>query len=92
MSSNYYRRGRNPITAFGILFIVIGAIALVRQLFLWNPEFVLQFLFNEEVTSEKVAIVTICIGSVIVLLGLRKNESKRWILKSSKGFEISNLR
>ena len=92
MSSNYYRRGRNPTTAFGILFIVIGAIALVRQLVVWSPEFVLQFLFNEEVTSEKVAIVTICIGGVIVLLGLRKNEPKRWILKKSKSFAISHFR
>ena len=45
MSSNYYRRGRNPTTAFGILFIVIGAIALFRQLFAWSPDFFLQFLF-----------------------------------------------
>ena len=77
MSSNYYRRGRNPTTAFGILFVVIGAIALVRQLIVWSPDFVVQFLFNSEVTSEKVAVATICVGVIIVLLGLRKNEQKR---------------
>ena len=76
MSSNYYRRGRNPTTAFGILFIVIGAIALVRQIFAWSLDFVVQFLFNAEVTSEKVAVVTICIGIFIVFLGFRKNEQK----------------
>ena len=77
MSSNYYRRGRNPTTAFGVLFIVIGAIALVRQLFLWSPEFVVQFLFNAEITSEKVSVATICVGVLIVLLGQRKHEQKR---------------
>lgn len=77
MSSNYYRRGRNPTTAFGILFVVIGAIAAVRQLIAWSPDFFVQFLLNKEITSEKVAVVTMCIGVVIVLLGLRKHEQKR---------------
>ncbi len=77
MSSNYYRRGRNPTTAFGILFIVVGGIALVRQYVLWTEDFVLQFLFNSEINSEKVSVATICVGVFIVLLGLRKHESKR---------------
>ncbi len=77
MSSNYYRRGRNPTTAFGILFIVIGAIALVRQLIVWTEDFVLEFLFNSEITSEKISVATIGVGVFIVLLGLRKHESKR---------------
>ena len=77
MSSNYYRRGRNPTTAFGVLFIVIGAIALVRQLVVWSPDFFLQFLFNEEITSEKVSIITMCVGVFIVVLGFRKHEEKR---------------
>ena len=77
MSSNYYRRGRNPTTAFGVLFIVIGAIALIRQLILWTEDFVLQFLFNSEINSEKVSVITICIGVFIVVLGFRKNEQKR---------------
>ncbi len=77
MSSNYYRRGRNPTTAFGVLFIIIGTVALVRQIILWTEDFVLEFLFNSELTSEKVSVITICIGVFIVLLGLRKNESQR---------------
>jgi hypothetical protein len=77
MSSNYYRRGRNPTTAFGVLFIIIGAVALVRQLIIWTEDFVLEFLFNSEITSEKVSVITICVGVFIVLLGLRKNEQKR---------------
>ncbi len=90
MSSNYYRRGRNPTTAFGVLFIVVGSVALVRQLIVWTEDFVLEFLFNSEITSEKVSVATICIGVFIVLLGLRKYEQKRWIFKISKGFEACN--
>ena len=77
MSFNYYRRGRNPTTAFGVLFIVIGAIALVRQYIIWTEDFVLEFLLNSEITSEKVSVATICVGVFIVLFGLRKHESKR---------------
>jgi len=76
MSTNYYRRGRNPTTAFGILFIVIGSIALIRQLFIWTEDFVLEFLLNSEINSEKVSVVTIGVGVFIVLLGLRKHASK----------------
>ncbi len=76
MSTNYYRRGRNPTTAIGVLFIVIGAIALVRQLIIWTEDFVFEFLLNSEITSEKVSVVTIGVGVFIVLLGLRKHASK----------------
>ena len=77
MSSNYYRRGKNPTTAFGVLLIVIGAIAMVRQIIVWTPEFAMHFLFNNEITSEKVSVATICIGVFIVVLGFRRHESTR---------------
>ena len=77
MSENYYRRGRNPTTAFGILFIVIGAIALIRQILVWSPEFIIEFIFNSEITSEKVSIITICVGVFIVYIGFRRYEQKR---------------
>lgn len=77
MSSNYYRRGRNPTTAFGILFIIIGSIALVRQIILWSVDFAIEFLLNNEVTSEKIAVATICIGIIITFWGFRKNDQER---------------
>ena len=92
MSSNYYRRGRNPTTAVGVLFIVIGTIAFVRQLIIWTEDFVLEFLLNSDITSEKVSVVTIGVGVFIVLLGLRKHASKGWIFKISKDFETCNNR
>ena len=72
MSSNYYRRGRNPITAMGVLLIVVGLIALVRQLIIWTEGFVLQFLFNSEINSEKISVATIAGGLFLVCWGFRK--------------------
>jgi len=92
MSSNYYRRGRNPTTAVGVLFIVIGTISLVRQLIIWTEDFVIEFLLNSDITSEKVSVATIGVGVFIVLLGLRKHASKGWIFKISKGLEACNNR
>ena len=72
MSEEYPRRGRNWFTAMGVLFIVVGSIALLRQLILWSPDFVIQFLFNSEITSEKISIITISVGIVFVLIGFKK--------------------
>ena len=77
MSQPYYRRGRNPTTALGVLFIIIGAIGLVRQLILWTETFVLQFLLNSELTSEKVTVAIMGFGVFLVVWGYRKNEPKR---------------
>ncbi|MEW6589018.1 MAG: hypothetical protein AB1299_07645 [Thermoproteota archaeon] len=56
----------------GILFIVAGAIVLVRNLFLWSPEFVLDFLLNSEITNEKISVSMFIFGGFLLILGLRK--------------------
>ena len=53
MSHEYYRRGRNWFTAIGTLFSVMAGIVLVRQLLIWGPEFMEDFLLNGEITNEK---------------------------------------
>ena len=77
MSHEYYRRGRNWFTAMGVLFCVMAAIVLVRQLIIWGPGFVEQFLFNAEITNEKVAMATLAFGIFMIALGFRKHEQKR---------------
>lgn len=72
MSQEYPRRGRNWFSAMGALFIIVGLISLVRQLILWSPDFVIQFLFNSEITSEKISMVTIAVGIVFVTIGFKK--------------------
>ena len=90
MSHEYYRRGRNWFTAIGVLFSVMAAIVLVRQLLIWGPEFVEEFLLNGEITNEKVSFAMLGFGIFMVALGFRKHEQKRWVLKISKGFEAIN--
>ena len=77
MSHEYYRRGRNWFTAMGVLFSVMAGIVLIRQLFIWGPEFVVDFLLNGEITNEKVSIVMLGFGIFMIALGFRKHEQKR---------------
>ncbi len=77
MSHEYYRRGRNWFTAMGVLFSVVAGIGLIRQLLIWGPEFVGDFLLNGEITNEKVSIAMLAFGIFMIALGFRKHEQKR---------------
>ena len=61
----------------GVLFSVMAGIVLVRQLFIWGPEFVEEFLFNGEITNEKVSMAMLTFGIFMIVLGFRKHEQKR---------------
>lgn len=76
MSHEYYRRGRNWYTAIGVLFSVMAGIVLVRQLLIWGPEFVEEFLFNGEITSEKVSMAMLAFGIFMIALGFRRHEQR----------------
>jgi len=77
MSHEYYKRGRNWYTAIGSLFLIMAGIVLVRQIILWGPEFVEDFIFNSEVTNEKISVGMIGFGIFMILLGFKKYESQR---------------
>lgn len=77
MSSEYYRRGRNWYTAIGALFLIMASIVLVRQLLIWGPEFMLDFLLNFEITNEKVSFGMMGFGAFMIALGFRKHEQPR---------------
>ena len=72
MSEFHPRRGRNWYSAMGFMFIIVGAIVIVRDIILWSPEFVWDFLLNSDITSEKVSAGMFMFGGVLVLLGYRK--------------------
>ncbi len=77
MSHEYYRRGRNWFTAMGVLFSVMAGIVLIRQLLIWGTEFVVEFLFNGEITNEKISVIMLVFGIFMIVLGFRKHEQKR---------------
>ena len=77
MSTEYYRRGRNWYTAIGLLFIIMAGITLVRQVVLWTPDFVLDFILSAEFTNEKLSLAMIAFGTFMVAMGFRKNVAPR---------------
>ncbi|HJJ22583.1 MAG TPA: hypothetical protein OQH54_02555 [Nitrosopumilus sp.] len=77
MSHEYYRRGKNWFTAIGVLFSIMAGIVLVRQLLIWGPEFVEEFLLNGEITNEKVSAAMLGFGIFMIALGFRKYEQER---------------
>ena len=77
MSHEYQRRGRNWFSAIGVLFCVMAGIVLVQQLLVWGPEFVAEFIINEEITNEKVSMAMLGFGIFMIALGFRKNEQTR---------------
>ncbi|MDE1764176.1 MAG: hypothetical protein KGH88_08010 [Thaumarchaeota archaeon] len=55
----------------GILFIVVAAIPIIRDLLIFGPDFVLDFFTSQDITSEKVSIAMFGIGGFLIILGLR---------------------
>ncbi|HEX9845320.1 MAG TPA: hypothetical protein VGA92_02520 [Candidatus Nitrosotenuis sp.] len=72
MESSRPKKGRNWYSAMGILFIVIGAIVMVRNVLIWSPDFVLDFLLNSEITNEKISVGMFVFGGFLLFLGFRK--------------------
>jgi len=56
----------------GVLFIVMAAIILVRNLFIWGPDFVADFFTSPEITNEKISAGMIGVGGFLIFLGTRK--------------------
>ena len=76
MSPVYRRRGRNWYTAMGALFVIMAAVVLVRQVILWSPDFVIQFMFNSELTNEKISLGMIAFGVFLIIMGFRKGHDE----------------
>jgi hypothetical protein len=55
----------------------MGGIVLIQQLVIWGIDFVEEFLFNGEITNEKVSIAMIIFGIFMIGLGFRRHEQPR---------------
>lgn len=74
MSHEYFRRGRNWYSAMGVLFIVMALVVIVRNLLIWGPEFVFDFLLSSEITNEKISLGMLAFGGFMIALGFRKGK------------------
>jgi len=70
------RHGRNWFTAMGVLFIVVAAIVIIRNLLIWGPEFVWDFFLSNKITNEKISVGMISFGSFLLYLGFRKTSDE----------------
>ena len=78
MSTEYTKRGRNWLTAMGVLFLVVAAVTLARDIIIWSPDFVVQFFFDSEINAQKVSLGAIALGTFLVVLGfVKKNFQAR---------------
>lgn len=78
MSHEYRRRGKNWFTAMGVLFIVMALVVLIRNLLIWGPEFVLDFFLSAEVTNEKISAGMLVFGVLMIFLGFRKINKRKF--------------
>jgi len=72
MSEEYPRRGRNWLTAMGVLFLVVAAVTLISDIIIWSPDFVVEFFFNSEINAQKVSLGAIVFGAFMITLGFAK--------------------
>jgi len=72
MSEEYPRRGRNWLTAMGVLFLVVATVTFIRDIIIWSPDFVVEFFFNSEINAQKVSLGAIVFGAFMITLGFAK--------------------
>lgn len=63
---------RNWYTVMGLLFIIMAAIVLVRNVIIWGPGFVFDFFIKTEITNEKISLAMIIFGVFMIIVGFRK--------------------
>ena len=76
MSEEHTRRGRNWLTAMGVLFLVVAAVTLARDIIIWSPDFVVQFFFDSEINVQKVSLGSIAFGLFMIVWGYKKPNVK----------------
>ena len=72
MSEEYPRRGRNWFTAIGVLFMIVAGITLVRDIIIWSPDFMVDFIFDSNINPQKISLAAIAFGIFMIILGFRK--------------------
>ena len=76
MSEEYTRRGRNWKTAMGVLFLVVAAVTLVRDIIIWSPDFVVEFFFNSDINVQKISLGSITFGMFMIAWGYKEPNVK----------------
>ena len=52
----------------------MAAIVLVRQILIWGPEFVLDFLLDGDITNEKISAAMLGFGIFMIVWGFKRHD------------------
>ena len=63
---------KNVFGAFGILFLISGAIIPIQNLIIWGPEFVMRYFTSSDITAEKLSLIVIAFGFIMITYGKKK--------------------
>jgi undecaprenyl pyrophosphate phosphatase UppP len=74
------RRGKNWMSAMGILFMITAAIIAIRNLVIYSIEYSIGFFFdnfvNAQITNEKFVIVMLAAGGFLLYWGYFKKKEE----------------
>lgn len=68
------RRIKNWYTAMAILFAVMAAIVILRDVALFGVEFVAEDFVSDRLTNEKISLVMFGIAGILFAVGIKKSE------------------
>jgi len=72
-SSSFFPK--NVFGAFSILFFISGAVIPLQNLIIWGPEFVVRYFTSSDITAEKLSIIVIGIGVLMMIYGkIKQNQ------------------
>jgi len=67
---------RNWVSAMGVLFAIAAVIILLRDIALWGPEFVLDFMMDNRLNSAKFVLIMFGISVILFLYSNRYERTR----------------
>ncbi len=67
---------KNWVSAMGALFAIAAAIILLRDIALWGPDFVLDFIMNDKINSEKFVLIMFGISALLFIYSKRYEHTR----------------
>ena len=52
--------------------MIVSGITLVRDIIIWSPDFMVDFIFDSNINPQKTSLAAIAFGIFMIILGFRK--------------------
>ncbi|MFN4337283.1 MAG: hypothetical protein ACK4FV_06880 [Candidatus Nitrosocaldus sp.] len=67
---------KNWVSAMGALFAIAAVIILLRDIALWGPDFVLDFIMNDKINSAKFVLIMFGISALLFIYSKRYERTR----------------